>query len=65
MEIKQFSKSGLDYLLSGWNYLDFLPPMILIAFFIIELVGGFDYTRVEILDENGKPTGNFDRILHN
>ena len=41
-ESKQLKKEGINYLASPWNYLDFVPSILMIAFIIFELLGEFD-----------------------
>jgi len=42
MELRQLFKTGISYFASFWNYLDFLPPILLYIFVIFELRGDFD-----------------------
>lgn len=42
MELKQLMRTGVDYFTSFWNYLDIVPPILLIIFVILELNGEFD-----------------------
>jgi hypothetical protein len=41
-ETKQLIKSGISYFTSGWNYLDILPPIILLVFIPLAIAGYFD-----------------------
>ena len=47
MEMKQLWKSGIEYLYSFWNYLDIVPPILLIIFVILELNGYFDLIETQ------------------
>ena len=44
IEIYQLSKAGMKYFLSPWNYLDIIPPVLLMIFFPLALMGLFDKT---------------------
>jgi hypothetical protein len=49
IEIYQLSKTGLEYFQSLWNYFDIIPPVLLMIFFPLALMGLFDITL-----ENGQ-----------
>ena len=53
MELRQLFKSGLSYFTSFWNYLDFLPPILLYVFVILELNGEFDLRSETITNPDG------------
>jgi hypothetical protein len=42
IEISQLIQEGFTYLFSIWNYLDLLPPFLLITFIPLEQIGTFD-----------------------
>lgn len=44
IEIYQFSKNREEYFLSLWNYFDFIPPVLLMIFCPLALLGTFDIT---------------------
>ncbi len=44
IEIYQFSKNREEYFLSLWNYLDFIPPILMMVFCPLALLGTFDIT---------------------
>jgi hypothetical protein len=48
LESKQLIKSGTAYFSSFWNYLDIIPPLLLLSFISIALAGKFD--RLEVVD---------------
>lgn len=50
METKQLFKEGPSYLLSIWNYLDFIPPIIMLVFIPLALNGYFD--KLSSIDQN-------------
>lgn len=50
LEMKQLAKTGLPYLTSFWNYLDLIPPLLLLVFIPLALLGEFD--RVTEKDPN-------------
>ena len=41
-ERRQLMAEGFDYLLSIWNYLDLIPPILLFVFIPLEYIGTFD-----------------------
>ena len=41
-EASQFYEEGFGYLASMWNYLDIIPPILLLTFIPFELLGFFD-----------------------
>lgn len=51
-EASQFYEEGLSYLASFWNFLDITPPILLLIFVPLELIGFFDYNT------NGTPAAD-------
>ena len=43
IEMYQLWNNGLDYFTSVWNYLDLIPPILLMTFIPLALNGTFDY----------------------
>lgn len=62
MELKQLWKSGFDYFLSFWNYLDIVPPLLLNIFIILELNGKFDL--VDSGETKTLEDGTIVKIIH-
>jgi hypothetical protein len=42
IEVYQFSKNKEEYFLSLWNYFDFIPPILLMIFCPLAIMGTFD-----------------------
>lgn len=42
IEVYQLFNNGLDYFNSFWNYLDLIPPILLLTFIPLAIVGTFD-----------------------
>ena len=42
IEVYQLYNNGLDYFSSFWNYLDLIPPILLLTFIPLAIVGTFD-----------------------
>ena len=40
-EVKQLMSSGLDYFKEIWNYLDFVPPVMIMFFMFFDLTDRF------------------------
>ena len=51
LEVKQLIQTGPSYFTSIWNYLDIIPPIMLMVFIPLALFGKFD--RVYYVDANG------------
>ena len=51
LEMKQLIQAGASYFTSVWNYLDITPPLMLLIFIPLALLGKFD--RIYYTDANG------------
>lgn len=55
-EVKQLQNEGLDYLKSVWNYLDLIPPFLLMVFLPLAAIGVFDNRGAPTLEASLQAT---------